>query len=157
MKPVPLPAAIEAKLRQLSLKYGRRLPFLDPDDLLSEMKVFLLMRCRGKGLGGKTESYIVQSCYFFLRNYLRKACDGEKLLSLDDPLNCPPEDGERTRLEEVLPDRGPDTERGAEGNVLYETIMHGGFSWQEKRIVELLCSGFTVREVGRQLGISHAS
>ena len=148
------------KLRQIALKFRRSVRFADEEDLLSEMTSFLWENWKRHVFADKTESYILQSCYFHLRNYLRTAREKRGMVSIDEDgesaLQSREGDDDSFSLKEMLPDRSTDVSSISEGNALYEKIMNNGFKPVEKEIVRLLCDGFTVREIGRRLAISHA-
>lgn len=148
---------IEPKLRQLAVKYHRIASNLDPDDLYEEMMAHLWeLWCSG-ALEGKTESYIVQACYFHVRNYIRMAGRNRGVLSLDDTTPVLGEGGdEGLSLSEIVADGAPVPYEETEGRELFETIMNNGFKPIEKEIVRCLIEGFTVREIGGRLHMSHA-
>jgi DNA-directed RNA polymerase specialized sigma subunit len=151
---------IEPKLKQIALKYRHIGAYTDEDDLFNEMLVFLWDCWQRDILADKTESYIVQACYFHLRNYLRTMQENNRLVSLDEGGGDAENGGENgdsvPRLRDMLPDAGPDLPKIAEGNALYEKIMSNGLRKIEKEIIRLLCDGCTVREVGDHLHMSHA-
>ena len=147
------------KLKQLACKYQRYTVFADQDDLLNEMEIFLWKQWRTGLWENKTESYIVQACYFHLRNYLRTVQEKVRSRSLDEtgvgPARDPADQEEGFPCGEMLIDGSPDIEAGLESNALYDTIMNNGFSPLEKEIIARLCEGYTVREIGKKLRISH--
>jgi RNA polymerase sigma factor (sigma-70 family) len=142
------------RLRQLAFKYRSVCSLCDENDLFEEMELFLLGQWQSGGLADKTESYVVQACYFHLRNFLRTAQEQQEPVHLDIP-SAGEDNDKRPCLEEVLSDGEIMLERRIEGNILYETIMNNGFNPREKDIIRLLYEGFTVREIGKQLHLSH--
>jgi|AGTN01.2.fsa_nt_gi Bacterial regulatory proteins, luxR family. len=146
---------IAPKLRQLAFAYRTWSPAADEDDLFSEMTAHLRERWSGDGLGAKTESYIVQSCYFHLRNYLRTIVEKGKSLSLEALREARDDSGEDEHRECVLCDPAPAPQRYLEERALYDTIMKNGLSRMEKDIILCLYEGMTVREIGEKFGISH--
>ena len=78
--------------------------FVDEDDLYQESLLNLWIRWQKNELGNKTESYILQSCYFYLKNYLRKAKIPRKgwFVRLDEPI-----DEEGHTLKELIPNPSP--------------------------------------------------
>jgi len=139
------------KLKRLSFKYHAYSRSCDEEDLLSEMILFLWKKWRQGEWEDKTESYIVQACYFHMRNRLRGMEERCQLVNLDEPVD---EDG--TRVSEFISDNSQSMADHSEGNALYETIMNNGFSEKEKEVVRYLCEEYTVREIGEKLHISHA-
>jgi DNA-directed RNA polymerase specialized sigma24 family protein len=149
--------AVTPKLRQLAWRYRSLCAGLDEDDLLNEMLAFLAGEWRRGALEDKTTSYMVQSCYFHLRNYLRTAGDSRRCVSLDASLQDTGGDDERSMsLADVIGDGASSMQTCIEGKALYETIMNNGFKKIEKEIVRCLVDGLTVREIGERLHISHA-
>jgi DNA-directed RNA polymerase specialized sigma subunit len=153
-------SAVFDKLKNIAAKYSGFCRYTDSDDLYSEMRFYLWQAWREGGLKGKTESYITQACYFHIRNYLRSVKDSAELMSLDGSFNSSDSSddagGEGSgRLEDMMPDGLPGMDETLESNALYEKIMSNGLSMIEKDIVRYLYSGYTVREIGRILGLSH--
>lgn len=148
-------AVIAPKLRQIAFAYRTWSPSADEDDLFGEMTAHLCERWIGDGLGTKTESYIVQSCYFHLRNYLRTIAEKGKNLPLEALRGERDESGDDERRECVLLDPAPAPQRYLEERALYDTIMKNGLSRMEKDIIRCLYEGMTVREIGEKFGISH--
>lgn len=149
-------ATIEPKLRQLAVKYCRIAVNLDGDDLFDEMMAHLWERWRAGALEGKTESYIVQSCYFHMRNYIRVSGRNRGVLSIDDTCYVHDSGDEGVSLADTVNDGTRGLDDDAEGRELYETIMNNGFRPVEKEVVRYLTEGLTVREIGVRLHISHA-
>jgi len=85
---------ISPKLRKITIKLNGHLStalagsptYLDDEDLFQEALLHLWV-CLQKGkLESKTDSYILQGCYFHLKNYLRKVKKKIDLISLDSSL-----------------------------------------------------------------------
>jgi DNA-directed RNA polymerase specialized sigma24 family protein len=76
--------------------------FIDEEDLVQEAFSHLWIRYRQGELEDKTNSYILQSCYFYLKNYLRKAREKAKVVSLYTPI-----DEEGATLADVIPQDSP--------------------------------------------------
>lgn len=141
---------ITPKLKQLSIKYNGHRSFFDEDDLLSEMILHLWKKWRNKKFTNKTESYIIQSCYFYLRNFLRIVQNKQRFISIDEPIN---EAG--VTLKELIPDRTFDVSEFVEEKMFIKKVMNNGLSKIEKDIFQLLYKEFTIREIGKKLNISH--
>jgi RNA polymerase sigma factor (sigma-70 family) len=145
------------KMNQLARKYRQYCSMVDADDLVSEMALHLWEKYQTGAYADKTDSYIVQSCYFHLRNYLRNMQDRQKLCALNETgTDGDYDDGSsHLALEETIPDGADLPQVVVEGRALYEKIMSNGLSRREKEIISFLYDGMTVREIGRTLRLSH--
>ena len=68
-------------LRRITHKLNGHFTFFDEDDLFQEALEHLWMAFQDGSLGDKTDSYVLQGCYFHLKNYIRKTADKAKLIS----------------------------------------------------------------------------
>src|SRR6056297_712198 len=59
---------LKAIIRKLNIKYQ----YIDSDDLYQETLLYLWQQNRNGKLKDKNDSYILQGCYYYLKNYLRK-------------------------------------------------------------------------------------
>ncbi len=102
-------------------------------------------------LDDKTDSYILQGCYFHLKNFLRKTEEKVNLVSLDAKL-----DEEGMRFEENLCLENPEScFNRLEAKFLIDHLQNNGLTQREKEVLSLILEGLTVREIGKRLGISH--
>ena len=69
---------------------------------------------------------------------------------MEQPLN---EKGDTLR--ETLSDNSERLDKRVDKKMLIDYIMNNGFSKREKEVFSLILQGYTVREAGRELGISH--
>ncbi|MCQ9208239.1 MAG: sigma-70 family RNA polymerase sigma factor [Omnitrophica bacterium] len=137
-------------LKKIATSYKARGAFIDQDDLYQEMTVHLWKRF-GQGVPfGVNESYIIQGCKFHIFNYLRKNREKTVILSLERSRT---QDG--SKLEDVLSCQSEPLSRCLERKTVFEEIRNNGFTKREKEVLTYLVKGFTVREVGGKLGISH--
>lgn len=149
------------KLKSIAAKYSSICRYTDPEDLYAEMRFHLWRMWKDGILEGKTESYITQACYFYIRNYLRTAKDRAALMSLDESGGTASNTADDAFgaefgcLESAMADGAPDIHELFESKALYEKIMSNGLSTLEKDIVRYLYNGYTVREIGSILGLSH--
>ncbi|MCS7180011.1 MAG: LuxR C-terminal-related transcriptional regulator, partial [bacterium] len=92
-------------------------------------------------LKDKNKSYILKGCYFYLKNFIRKN-GNNKILSLEE-------------MEEkyVFPKKMEDIKKYDE-LTLYEEIYEV-LNEREKKVLNLLIEGYTTREIGKILGVSH--
>jgi RNA polymerase sigma factor (sigma-70 family) len=132
---------------------GRYTAFCD-DDLCQEAVLYLWIEYKKNGLKQRTDSHIFQGCFFVMKNFIRrnyKAVDRrcfslEKEMSQGSP-----------GLEILLPlVRREEVRQDMEARILKSSIVTF-LSSREKEVFDLNLKGHTVREIGRNLGISHAS
>jgi RNA polymerase sigma factor (sigma-70 family) len=147
---------LRPKLKGIAYKLNRRCGSLNEEDLYQEGLVYLWDSFNRGLLEVKTESYILQGCYFHLKNYLRVNLKRVNFVSL-----CS-EDGreEDIKLEDVLTaDESYKSTYLAYLNdkFLTETILNNGLTPKEKKILYFYAQGLTTREIGRRLGVSHVS
>ncbi len=102
-------------------------------------------------LDDKTDSYILQGCYFHLKNYIRKSQDSATMLSLNSILE---EDG--PHLEEILIADDLASYDRVETLLQIEAIG-SGISQRERDVLFFCLEGMTMREIGKKMGISHVS
>lgn len=137
-------------LRRIVHRMNCHSTFVSDDDLYQEAMVHMwVLFCNGM-LDDKTDSYILQGCYFHLKNYLRTTLDKTKLTSLSAII-----DAQDTTLEETLASKEGKERDNLDAALLEESIALKGLSKREKEILHLSMDGLTTREIGEQLGVSH--
>ena len=141
---------ISPRLKRIARNYNHRCSFVDEEDFYQEMCIQLWNNFRGGVPVDKSENYVVRGCELHLLNYLRKVNGQGKPLSLEEPL-----DEEGNTLKDILPDGEESVAEYVERNITIGRIKNNGFSKREKEVFSLLLDGWTVREIGQQLGISH--
>ncbi len=139
-------------LRRIAGKLDCHFSFVDDQDLFQEALIHLWSRFKLGDLDDKTDSYILQGCYFHLKNYIRKTRDSAVLLSLS---SIPDEDG--ARFEETLDAKTLASYDEVEGSLQIEAMAEGGITQREKDVLSFSLEGMTTREIGKKLGISHVS
>ena len=137
-------------LRRITHKLNGHFTFFDDDDLFQEALEHLWIAYKDGNLSDKTDSYVLQGCYFHLKNYIRKAIDRAKLTSLNSVL-----DDEGSTLEDLLVVEDHSIADAADSAMLAEKIRMGGLSKKEEEVLTFSLEGMTVREIGRRMGISH--
>lgn len=143
-------------IKRIAYKLNGRYRSFDHDDLCQEATLHLWNAFRQDKLRDKTDSYILQGCYFHLKNYIRKVNERPNVLSLESLFGD--EDG--TTLEERLPLSsygGDNIRESLNSKLLVETIQNNGFDRREKKILMLFKDGLTTRDIGKKVGLSHVS
>lgn len=143
-------ARISPTLKRITHRLNGHHSFFDDEDLYQEALIHLWLHYRDGSLSDKTDSYILQGCYFHLRNYLRKVQDKVPFLSMNTGVG---EDG--TKLEDVLAIDGMVTFDYLESKIDVEAREEKYLTEREKKILSLIMEGMSMREVGAKLGISH--
>jgi RNA polymerase sigma factor (sigma-70 family) len=144
---------VSLKLKGITRKISRHYWFLSDEDLFQEALIHLWQHFNAGKLGDKTDSYILQGCYFYLKNYIRKTKDKICLMSMYSSIN-----EEDSGPEDIFSFKDPRSFIDEVNNrVLIEEILNDGLTNREKQVFSLSLEGHTVREIGRMLGISHVS
>lgn len=125
---------------------------MDDQDLFQEALIHLWSRYSAGHLDNKTDSYILQGCYFHLKNYIRKVQDRATVVSLAEIM-----DGDGGRLEELLSADDTGWYSEVEGRLQIEALERSGLSPRERDVLSFCLQGMTTREIGKKLGISHVS
>lgn len=142
---------INSRLRAITYKLSRWSVLMSEDDLYQEAVLHLWNRYQTGELGDKNESYIAQSCYFHLRNCLRKTQGKASLRSLSE---CSNEDG--CELEDILSLTTQESSyEYIDARLVVDSLMNNGLTQREKDVCALFLEGLTVRQIGGRLGISH--
>jgi len=123
--------------------------FIDEDDLMQEMCIHLWKKYEQGEIEGKTESYLLQSCWFHLKNYLRITKDKSEIISLYEPI-----DVEGTTFGEIISDNSQSSSEFIDWKILKEKIGANGLTKREKEVFYLCLEGYTLREIGKRLNIS---
>lgn len=143
---------IAPTLKRIAGKLQYCLALADREDLYQEALLHAWVHYVKGELDGKTDSYILQGCYFHLRNYLRKSQDRATLVSLSLVI-----DDDGSELQEVLSVNDSELADQVEGKLQVEAVEASGMSERERQVLSLSMEGMTTREIGRVLGVSHVS
>jgi len=141
---------LSPRLKSISSFYGRRGYSFDKDDLYQEMTSHLWDKFKLGVPEGLNDTYIIKGCEFHILNYMRKEREKIHRVSLEEPLN---ERGDTLR--ETLPANSMSLDVSVDRKMLVDHVMNNGFSKKEKEAFGFLLEGYTVRETGQRLGISH--
>ena len=139
-------------IKRIAYKLNGRYRSFDHDDLCQEAILHLWNNfCWGK-LIDKTDSYILQGCYFHLKNYIRKVNEKSNMLSIEAAIW----EDQDTSLEELISlDKASDLRQDLNNKFLSETILNNGFNLREKQILKFYAQGLTTRDIGKRIGVSH--
>ncbi len=122
---------------------------ISEEDIFQEAVSHLWSRWERGELSDKTRSYILRSCVFHIRNYLRGS--GKiRPLSLDFAID---EDG--TTIADSVPDRSYGHDQSVETKLMISKMRDSGLTERERDVFDLLIEGHTVREIASNLSISH--
>lgn len=141
---------LSPKLKGITHRLNGHFTFFNDDDLYQEALEHLWIDYRLDKLKDKTDSYILQGCFFHLKNYIRTAMDHVKIASIYQISG----EGDKT-IGDILYREDHSAENTADESLLEERIEKLTLTAKEKEILELLIRGLTLREVGARLGISH--
>ena len=70
-------------LKRITYRLNGHFTFFNDEDLFQEALVRLWQDFNAGKLDDKTDSYILQGCYFHLKNYIRKCKTRTKLISIE--------------------------------------------------------------------------
>ncbi|MFA5089753.1 MAG: sigma-70 family RNA polymerase sigma factor [Candidatus Omnitrophota bacterium] len=141
-------------VRRIAYKLNGSYRTFNHDDLYQEAILYLWSVFRQDKLADKTDSYILQGCYFHLKNYIRKVNEKLNMLAIEYTM----EDGNGIALEEELSlnlQEANDTRILLNNKLLAEEIQNGDFNQREKMIMIFLKDGLTTRDIGKRIGVSH--
>jgi len=128
------------------LLYG----FYSEEDLYQEMCLYLWQHYKDGLPIGINKAYVVKGCEFHLKNFLRKGRPKAMLSSLDAPITS-----EGLTLGDILEDEKSDFRPGLEDKLTVDKIKNIGLNEKENAVLSNLMKGYTVREIAKELGISH--
>lgn len=136
-------------LRRITHKLNGRFTFFNEDDLFQEALAHLWVTFNKGSLSDKTDSYILQGCYFYLKNYIRTALDKATIASLNELL-----DNGDNSLEDMISDPSQNITENIDEDLVKE-YAEEYLDPREKEVLNLSYEGLTVREIGQRLKISH--
>jgi len=141
---------ISPRLMKIASFYGKRGYSFDKDDLYQEMTAYLWGKFKFGVPEGFNDTYIIKGCEFHILNYMRKEKEKVYRISMEEPFN---ESGDALR--DTFQDSSLPLDVSIDRKMMVDHIMNNGFSKREKDVFGLLLEGYTVRETGERLGISH--
>lgn len=137
-------------LHRITHRLNGHFTFFDDDDLYQEALEHMWVLFENGSLGDKTDSYILQGCFFHLKNYIRKTMDRAKLMSLSESI-----DSGGATIEDTLTDHSLSTRDSIDKELLEENATLKSLTEREWTVLRLATEGLTVRQIGEKIGISH--
>ncbi|MCG2713363.1 MAG: sigma-70 family RNA polymerase sigma factor [Candidatus Omnitrophica bacterium] len=141
---------ISPRLKRIAKSRNGHGFFIDKEDLYQEMCIHLWNHFKDGVPAGINDAYIVKGCKFHILNYLRKEREKARIVSLEAPIN---EYG--GTLKDILPDTKEPLDKIIDRHLVIEDIKNNGFTKREKEVFSFILGGYTVRETGKKLDISH--
>jgi DNA-binding NarL/FixJ family response regulator len=139
-------------LKRITRRLNGHHSFFDDEYLYQEALFHLWDGYSRRAIDDRADSYILQGCYYHLKNYLRTVHEKALCTSLNDPIG---KDGAHLE-EEMLSFDTMTPFDYLEGKLEAEGIMNKShFTGKEQKVLLLLMDGMTVREIGSRLGVSH--
>ena len=140
-------------LKRIAFKLGSYHTSFNEEDLYQEAVIFLWQKSETEWFCDKTDSYILQGCYFHLKNYIRKKYKKVNFISIDNIINA---EEENARSDSLLKDEKSLCYRDElNTRFIADSIRNNGLTAREKEIVNYYAQGLTTRDIGRRLGVSH--
>ncbi|MBU2474328.1 MAG: sigma-70 family RNA polymerase sigma factor [Candidatus Omnitrophica bacterium] len=137
--------ALKAVARR-HLLYG----FYSQDDLYQEMCLYLWQNYANGLPIGINEAYVIKGCEFHIQNFLRKGRPKASVSSLDQLISP-----SGLSLADILEDKKANFRPGVEERLTVDDIKSIGLSDKEELVLSFLLKGYTVREIAKEMGISH--
>jgi len=137
-------------LKRITKRLNGHHSYFDEEDLYQEALTHLWGAFRKGSIEDKTDSYILQGCYYHLKNHLRKVRENVIFISLNEPAG---EDG--VAWEEVIPSDEASSFTYLEDKLKLQAITDACASDRDRQVLRLLMEEMSVREIGAVLGISH--
>jgi RNA polymerase sigma factor (sigma-70 family) len=140
-------------LKRIIFRLNSRFTFFNEEDLYQEAVIHLWQDCNNGKLSDKTDSYVLQGCYFHLKNYIRKNRVKVRCVSIEEQVD---EEGLNYREYLSFQDTaGREYLDNLHNKLLAETIRNNGLTSREKEILSFYAQGLASREIGKRLGVSH--
>lgn len=139
---------LKAIIRKLNINYQ----YIDSDDLYQEVLLYLWLQNKNGQLRDKNDSYILQGCYYYLKNYIRKNIKQVIDYQAHDYLN---REVQNKKIKEKIPSIVNYPNNYTLEEYLYYDEFSKKLSRKEKTLLNFRLKGLTNREIGRELGISH--
>lgn len=135
------------KLKSIAYKLDGKYTAFNHDDLYQEALFYLWQKFQEGEFKDCTDSYILQNCFYFLKNYIRKAFKkmDASSVSLEEMVN------DDLRLEDIL--ESPKISELLEGEL--EIKINNLLDERERQVLQFNLEGLTTRQIGERVGVSH--
>ncbi|TRZ49754.1 sigma-70 family RNA polymerase sigma factor [bacterium] len=142
-------------IRKIAYRLNGHYRLFNHDDLYQEATVHLWSNFIKGKLSDKTDSYILQGCYFHLKNYIRKVNERFNIVSIDAVLST----DDSATMGDVLGEYWAcdDCREELHNKFLAQSIRNNGFNSREKRLLGYFSQGLTTRDIGKRLDVSHVA
>jgi RNA polymerase sigma factor (sigma-70 family) len=144
-------------IKRIAYRLNGYRSYFNEEDLYQEALIHLWQDHKAGKLDGKTDSYILQGCYFHLKNYIRKHKEKAARVSLDEMIFDEKNGLTREEVLLVEPRNGVSHYDFYNNRLLADTIRNNGLTTREKLILSFCSNGLTLREIGKRIGVSHVS
>jgi RNA polymerase sigma factor (sigma-70 family) len=143
---------ISSKLNAITHKLNGRFTYFNEDDLYQEAMIHLWDKFNKGELQDKTDSFILQGCFFYLKNHIRKTY---KRIDMNSTSLNQIIGDENNSLEAFISSQGRHGESSLFESALLEECIFRNLSAKEMRIISLVKDGLTTRGIGKKMGFSH--
>lgn len=144
---------LESKLRGITRKIGRTGYYFTEEDLYQEAVIYLWELYRHGQTAENTDSFLLQGCYFHLKNFTRTH---HRLI---DRCRVPEEyfteDGSRSMFDMAAIESKTDSLTETLDEAFIHERLARILNERECAVVSMLEKGMTCRAIGYVLGISH--
>ena len=140
------------KIRAIARRLDGKYTVFNDDDLYQEAVIYLWGKHNQDELHDKTDSFILQGCFFNMQNYIRtshKSLDRNSV-SMNAPINK-----EGNTYEDLLADTDIES---VSSNITNRSLMNDvreKLNERELKVLSYSYNGMTTREIGGLIGVSH--
>ena len=144
---------IKYQLKAIIYKLNIKYQYIDSDDLYQEAILYLWQQYNTGKLKNKNNSYILQGCYYYLKNHIRKYVKfKENQINYNFYYNT---DKSKKEIGEGNKLNYPEPTSYDLDEYLYYDEFKKDLSFKEKALLNMRFRGLSSREIGKELGISH--
>lgn len=142
---------VSPALKRLFVNYNGMNNYEDVEDYMQDILCLLWQMSNDDSGDDKSAGYYLKSAWFYMQNHRRTDSEPE-FSSLDKPVYI--SNDETVEFKELLPE--PELSREAlDARYIVDSMLNNGLSSREKEVLRYLRNGYTVREIGDMLGVSH--